>query len=188
MVRPIPLKVKNQDITKDVQVTSSLELAIMIILLIASTTLITIVVLSSMKKNDEHVKQIQNEANIIGDWYTDTGELISISNNNMFSIYDSYEEKDNNFYTGTYTVKNGEEALLEMNNTVEDFETNTDNIDIKNIYSIKVKPTLHYEDGKDITSKLSEEESWWFIIILKNDKEAFAINKTLDIKYKLVKN
>ncbi len=187
-MRPIPLKVKNQDITKDVQVTSSLELVIMIILLIASTTLITIVVLSSTKKNDEHIIKNQNEAEIIGDWYTENGELISITDNKTFSIYDSYKEKDNNYYTGTYTLKNGEEALIEMNNTVDEFETNTDNIDIKNIYSIKVKPTLHYENGKDITNKLSEEESWWFIIILKDDKEAFAINKTLDIKYKLIKN
>ena len=187
-MRPIPLKVKNPDITKDIQVTSTLELVIMIILLIASTTLITIVVLSSTRHNQETIKQEENKIEIIGDWYTESGELISITNNNEISIYDSYEEKDNNFYSGTYTSKNGEDALLEMNNTVDDLQTNTDNIDIKNIYSLKVKPTLHYENGKDVTSKLSEDESWWFIIILKNDKEAFAINKTLDIKYKLIKN
>ena len=63
-----------------------------------------------------------------------------------------------------------------------------ENINLDNIYSINLKPTTVIMSGIDIsTVELNKNESWWFILIIKDDGNAYAYNKTLDLKYNLIK-
>ena len=43
---------------------------------------------------------------------------------------------------------------------------------------------LYDKDERDI----KENESWWYILIVKDEQTAIAYNKTLDLRYSLIKN
>ena len=77
-----------------------------------------------------------------------------------------------------------------IKHTTEDefFKTFGNNTQINNAYSINMKPLYSYHGGIDTTSSnITEKETWWFIMIIKDDGTALAYNKTLDLHYTLNK-
>ena len=50
-------------------------------------------------------------------------------------------------------------------------------------------PTTVIKANTNVTlHELKENETWWFILMVKNDGTAIAYNKTLDLRYNLVQN
>lgn len=202
-VKPVksPKKIKEQkksDLDKKyikLKIYSTLKIIAVIILLIINTYLIVSIALkidennkSSLKAPKETNKHLLSSSEI-GNWKTSNNGLFIFGENSSFFWYDSYEHLSSNYYQGTYNYKKGNEALEEMGYTEEEFfNTFTDTTNIDNVYSINISPLYSYRGGIDKTStNLSENEEWWYIIIIKDNGTAVAYNKTLDIHYNLTK-
>ena len=101
--------------------------------------------------------------------------------------YDDYTNKKDNYYEGTYTYKQGEEALKEMGYNEKEFiQVFGDKIAKDNIYSLELTPQTAFIEGKDQSETfLPKGTKWWFILIIKSEGGAIAYNKTLDIRYHL---
>lgn len=209
-VNQIPLKIKpvkspkknkkksKQKSSKEtkLKIFSSIKIIFVIILLIVNTFLIINIAIK-IDTNKSVPTNIQNEisnkvpenSSVLGSWMTTKESLFSFKDDYTFYWYDSYYHKEDNYYSGTYSYKNGEAALNEMGYSIEEAKLNFgDNIKIENIYSINMIPIISYKAGLDTTKKdITTDEEWWFILVIKNDKTAIAYNKTLDLRYSLTK-
>ena len=208
-VEAIPLKVKpvktpkkdNKKIEKDTNINwqdnvfSSIKIVIVFLLLLINVLFIVKLINGEEKNkttNKEKEPTITEHApsNILGKWRSSNNGLFSFEDDYNFYWYEYYDDLKNNYYSGTYNFKKGEEALKEMGYTKEEFniEFGTD-IKIENVYSINMVPTSVIKANTNVTlHELKENESWWFILMVKNDGTAIAYNKTLDLRYNLVKN
>jgi hypothetical protein len=186
----IELPVLKEDKTS-LQVLSTVKVICVLVLLAVSMNLIINIVLEIDKNKAVEVvddnKPIEDASNILGSWLTDNNSLFVFEKDGNFYWYDYYEEKNNNYYNGTFTYKTGLDALEEMGYTEEDLALSFDeDVKIENVYSIIIKPTTVIKGRKDVTNKeISENETWWFLIIKKEDGTALGYNKTLDIRYNL---
>jgi hypothetical protein len=128
---------------------------------------------------------ITNEETITGNWITNKGNLYIFNKDNTFYWYENYKVLNNNFYTGTYSYKNSNEALVEMGYTEEDYTSTfkEKNIKLDNIYSIKIE--INNEFINNITKP--KTTTWWIIMVIENNKKATIYNKTLDVRYILNK-
>ena len=203
-INPIPLKVKPITAPRDIEkettqkkkqfkFLSSLKIILVILLLLVNTILITKVISGKEeeKKPKEKIKEVEHTtSNVLGNWRSSNNGLFAFEDNNNFFWYEYYDDLKNNYYKGTYNYKKGLEALQEMGYSEQEF-TNTFGNDIKidNVYSLNLLPTYSFKAGNNMTEEdLTENESWWFILMIKNDGTAIAYNKTLDLRYNLVKN
>lgn len=203
-IKPIPLKVKpitppkeiktKSDLEiKDKKVISTIKIIIVILLLVANTFLIIKVVTNKEEQtpNKKETKKIEHTtSNILGNWRSANNSLFAFEDNNNFFWYEYYDDLNDNYYSGTYNYKNGLDALNEMGYSEQEFTTTFgEDIKIENVYSLNLIPNYAFKAHKDVTSKdLKEKETWWFILMIRNDGTAMAYNKTLDIRYNLVKN
>lgn len=135
--------------------------------------------------NTSIVKTTNSE---LGTWKTENNSLFVFDDDNVFYWYDSYLNSEDNYYAGIYTYSQGEQALTDMGYTTEEFyQTFGEEIELDEVYSILLQPSTVIKDKEDTSSKdLSENETWWFILIKTSDKEAIGYNKTLDIRYNLI--
>jgi len=134
-------------------------------------------------------KKILSTSNIIGNWQTKNNGLFVFQDDNTFYWYDSYKHLEDNYYKGTYTYKKGIEALEDMGYTQEEFYLIfQENVSLDNVYSMNIQPQILYKAGQDMRKELGKNESWWFILIIKNDNTAQGYNKTLDNRYNLIRN
>ncbi len=206
-IKKIPLKVKSvthhkeikhqketKRITSDTLI-SSFKLLIVIFLLIINFLLIIQVVDNEKKTASPSIKESNNiatkiEATVLGAWRSTNNGLFAFNDDKTFYWYDYYGDLTNNYYSGTYNYKKGIDALTEMGYTEEEFITTFGNdVKIENVYSINMIPNYVYKSNKDVTKEeLGENESWWYILIIKEDSTAISYNKTLDLRYNLVKN
>lgn len=181
---------KNTKTKKDIIVSISSIIAVLIFIIV--TTFIIITIVKQIDINDESLQSKQEQKlsqKITGSWQSSYNGLFIFNKDNSFYWYNSYKNLKDNYYRGTYNYKTGTDALTEMGYTLEEFkkEFGTD-IKIDNLYSINLKPNYVFMSGIDITSvDLNENETWWYLLIIKNDGTAFGYNKTLDLKYNLVK-
>lgn len=181
---------KNTKTKKDIIVSISSIIAVLIFIIV--TTFIIITIAKQIDINDDSLQSKQEQKlskKITGSWQSSYNGLFIFNKDNSFYWYNSYKNLKDNYYRGTYNYKTGEDALTEMGYTLEEFkkEFGTD-IKTNNIYSINLKPNYVFMSGIDITSvDLNENETWWYLLIIKNDGTAFGYNKTLDLKYNLVK-
>lgn len=201
-INPIPLKVKpitspkeskKNTILKDnnKKIFSTIKIIIVLLLLIANTILIIKVLTNKETIPKEETKEIKHTtSDILGNWRTSNNGLFAFEDNYNFFWYEYYDDLKDNYYSGTYNYKNGLEALAEMGYSIQEFTTTFGaDIKIENVYSFNLIPTYAFKANKNVTSKdLSENETWWFILMIRNDGTAIAYNKTLDIRYNLVKN
>lgn len=140
------------------------------------------------KSSDKKV-DIKLSTKISGSWQSSYNGLFVFNEDNTFYWYNSFENLKDNYYRGEYNYKKGTEALTEMGYTEEDFskEFGSD-IKLENVYSIDLKPNYVFMSGNDITSvELNQNETWWYLLMIREDGTAFGYNKTLDIKYNLIK-
>lgn len=188
-------KKKTQSNLDSIKYKSTIKIIVVLILLVLNIFLIVNIV----TKNEKNPVKISNTntkqpnkatTNVLGTWKTANDGLFVFNDDYNFYWYDSYKEQDNNYYAGSYNYKSGKEALEEMGYTEEEFKnTFGEDIEINNVYSMNLLPTIAYKGYQDTSSKdLKENESWWFILIVKKDKTAIGYNKTLDLRYNLIQN
>lgn len=180
-----PKKTKTQIVRS---ITSIISVLVFIIIL---TTISLTIVDSLMDKPIEQPpkEEIKLTTKITGTWQSSTNGLFIFNEDKTFTWYNSHDNLNDNFYKGTYNYKTGKEALTEMGFTEEEFQKEyEENIKLENIYSINLKPTLVQKNKIDVTAvELDESTSWWYILLIREDKTANGYNKTLDIKYDLIK-
>lgn len=194
-LKKVPLKVKKTHLSR--RSSSVLSSNTLIIFFIIALILINLVLLdnylSSKKKStipEETIEEQQYiEVSELGSWTDQNNNLFIFANDDNFYWYDSYLNQNDNYYKGTYDYKKGLEALAEMGYTEEEFhQTFGDDLSLDNIYSINLFPSLLIKNKQDITStKLKDNETWWYLLIIKDNDTAIAYNKTLDLRYNLTK-
>lgn len=207
MIDQIPLKVKPAKSPKrppkyqqkellKFKIFSNIKIVVVILLLIINIFLIINIAIK-LDNNQTNVEpfpntlpKISSKTSILGQWKTKKESLFQFNDDYNFYWYDSYIHKLDNYYSGTYTYKSGAEALEEMGYTEEEFKiTFGQNVDIKNAYSIYLNPKVSFKGGLNSTEKdLNEDETWWFILIIKDEKNAIGYNKTLDLRYDLTRS
>lgn len=138
--------------------------------------------------NNSDTSIVEVTSSKLGTWVTENNSLFVFEDDGVFYWYSSYLNNQDNYYAGIYSSIEGEEALTDMGYTKDEFsKTFGEDIDLEKVYSITMQPTTVIKNGQDTTSKdLKENETWWFILIKINDKEAIGYNKTLDIRYNLI--
>ena len=74
-----------------------------------------------------------------------------------------------------------------MGYSEDEFRTTFPNVtNLDNVYSLKLTPTKYLKNKIDRTKEtLSKNETWWLIILIDNDNNVIAYNKTLDERYVL---
>ncbi len=204
-VKPIPLKVKPVKEAKEIKKTkkvvkkrakeqtnlqypSTFNLFLIVSLILINLILVLNII--NQFQNEEPIPTINNEhekfnVSSLGSWQSEKNNLFIFGEDNIFYWYDSYLKLNDNYYTGTYNYKNGLEALKEMGYTEDEFyKTFGEDVKIDNVYSINLFPTKSIKNGKDFTNNdLNDNETWWFLLIIKNEQTALGYNKTLDLKY-----
>ena len=76
-----------------------------------------------------------------------------------------------------------------MGYTEEDLKSQFgDSINPDNVYSIQMTPTARVIDGIDKSNVIKKNTKWWIILIIKDEHNAIAYNKTLDERYELIKD
>lgn len=211
-VKQIPLKVKrvksfkNEDRRssslvreKKFSFMSSLKIVFVSLLLLLNVLLIINIVIqvdgaapSTLEKNyEDSIKKIDTEISLNGSWITQNSGKFLFQDDNKFYWYDNYQVLDDNYYGGSFTYKQGEEALSDMGITYYELcsELEVEDIKIDNIYSIELVPILAIRNRQDATiSNLKKDEKWWMLFIITEDRYAVAYNKTLDLRYSLKKD
>ena len=196
-VNNIPLKVKKVKHHKNNKTntislkTNIITLILLILLIIINISLLTIY----FKKPEEqpiHEELNNSKATIelsnLGGWISQNNELFLFAKDNKFYWYDSYLKQDDNYYEGTYNYKSGAAALEEMGYTEEEFyNTFGQELSLDNVYSLNIVPNALIKKQENITNTLKEDETWWFLLIIKNEETAIAYNKTLELEYDLTK-
>lgn len=192
-------KIKEDSDTK-IKVISTFKIAAVVFLLFINIGLIVDIVIkvdtnkpsTIVDINDGAIKPIEENVSLFGEWKTQNGGLFTFLNNQKFYWYDSYLELEDNFYSGTYSYKQGLEALEDMGYTEEEFYKEfqqESKINLNNVYSIEMVPSLSYRNKVDLTEHdLNKDVVWWYLLIINNDNAAYGYNKTLDLRYNLTKN
>ena len=194
-LKPISLKVKNktpkQKETKQYY-NESIFLILLSVALLLTTIFLISVVLNVDKKPDIFEKitdepTLDNSNNLFNKWVTDNNSLFIFGSDLKFAWYDDSTDLENNYYLGNYTYKTNNEALIEMGYSQDEFKLNFPNItNLDNVYSITIKPTYLYRNHLNVTNtQLQENETWWFIIMIDDEGNTVAYNKTLDQRYNL---
>lgn len=187
----LPKKVKKTERTS-IQIIKSITSIISVLIFILIVCTLALKILSDLKPQQQPVQEkekINLTTNIIGSWQSATNGLFVFNEDNTFYWYNSYNNLQDNYYKGNYNYKTGSEAIQEMGFTEEEFQKEYGSeIKLENVYSINLQPTLILKDQIDVTTvEIDENKSWWYILIIKDDYTANGFNKTLDIKYNLIK-
>lgn len=191
----IPLKVKGNTETISAESSNKIQntifMIVSFILLMASIILIINIVNEVKDKPISSTVEIDTskEMFITGSYKTTNDSLFTFNEDSTFYWFDNYNELDNNYYTGTYTYLRGQEAINEMGYTEEEIPIMFgENIDKNNIYSIQLYPTKVLKNNRDVTKReLKDNTVWWYILVLKDDKNAIGYNKTIDARYSLIR-
>ena len=186
----LPKKVKKTKKTA-MQILKSITSIISVLVFVLILTTLSLSIVDNLKPNQKEKPQeeIKLTTNIIGSWQSSTNGLFVFNEDNTFEWYNSHNNLEDNYYKGNYNYKTGIEAIKEMGFTEEEFKKEYgEEIKLENVYSINLTPTLVQKNKIDVTTvEIDENKSWWYILIIKEDYTANGYNKTLDIKYNLIK-
>lgn len=194
-LKPMQLKVKNNNPNKEnsnQKRDDSIFLISLSVALLIVTIILIIIVLYKAPTETPNNKIISNPIvdktdTLFNKWKTNNDSLFVFGSDLKFSWYDNYKELDNNYYLGVYTYKTNKDAIKEMGYTEEEFKQAFPKVtNYNNIYSLQMKPNYLYKNNLNVTkTQLSENETWWFIIIIDDEGLINAYNKTLDTRYQL---
>ena len=196
ILKPVSLQVKNKT-PKRKETKEYHNESIFLIILSIALILVTIFLISVVLQTDttpqifEKITDkptIDNSNNLYNKWLTENNSLIIFGSDLKFAWYDDSTNQENNYYLGTYTYKTNEEALKELGYSMDEFKLNFPNItNLDNVYSITIKPTYLYRNHLNVTNtQLQENETWWFILMITDEGNIMAYNKTLDQRYNLI--
>lgn len=172
-----------------------LKAIVVIILVCINIYLLTNIIINykdNPDKKEENKITAPKEENhttteLLGKWQSSNNGLFVFEDNLSFYWYEYFDDLENNYYSGTYSYKKGQEALIEMGYTEAEFtKTFGTEIQIDNVYSLNLVPKYAYKAKMDVTaSELTKDESWWYLLMIKDDGTALGYNKTLDLRYNL---
>lgn len=186
----LPKKVKKTKKTA-MQMLKSITSIISVLVFVLILTTLSLSIVDNLKPNQKEKPQaeIKLTTNIVGSWQSATNGLFVFNEDNTFEWYNSHNNLEDNYYKGNYNYKTGIEAIKEMGFTEEEFKKEYgEEIKLENVYSINLIPTLVQKNKIDVTTvEIDENDSWWYILIIKEDYTANGYNKNLDIKYNLIK-
>lgn len=182
-----PLYIKKEEYEEKNNLTRFNTILTVISVLTLITTIIILAtnILIELDKEEPIIKEeLFRNNGLYSDFISTENELLSIYEDKTFALYNNYKELDNDYYKGTYEYKVGEEAIYEMGYSIEDFYKEFNNVDINNVYSIQLKPLKSY--FKKQNQDIKENEIWWLLLII-NEDNIYAYNKTLDIRYNFIR-
>ncbi len=94
------------------------------------------------------------------DWKASDNSYLELNNDGTFSWYKDKNVTDDNYYTGTYTIKTGTSAVLEVSNyhnvNYGELFTN-ENIKTNNIYYLNLSVTSRIIDGEEKLNGTTDE-------------------------------
>lgn len=172
------------------KINNAILLSIIVLLLLITSYVIINKMIESEKKPviiaDNNAKK-NTKLNLNTKWVTADDSMFYFDKDGNFYWYDDYTNKKDNYYDGTYTYKQGKEALKEMGYDEKEFiKVFGEKISEDNVYSLELTPITAYIEGKDQSEAfLPKGTKWWYILIIKSEGGAIAYNKTLDIRYHL---
>lgn len=194
-LKPMQLKVKHNNPTKEKNsqyYNDSIFLILLSVILLFVTITLIIIVLYKAPTDGLNTKITLNPIvdksdTLFNKWRSNNDSLFVFGSDLKFSWYENYKDLDNNYYLGTYTYKTNKAAIKEMGYTEEEFKkTFPDVSDYNKVYSLQIKPNYLYKNNLNVTkTQISENETWWFIIVISDDGIVNAYNKTLDTRYQL---
>jgi len=187
-------KNKNPDnipeVKKKDKINNAILLGIIVLLLLITSYVIINKMIESEKKPvivAENKLKKNTKLNLHTKWITADDSMFYFDEDGNFFWYDDYTNKKDNYYEGTYTYKQGKEALKEMGYDEKEFiKVFGEKISEDNVYSLELTPLTAFIEGKDQSETfLPNDTKWWYILIIKSEGGAIAYNKTLDIRYHL---
>lgn len=169
----------------------SLQIIMVIMLLVITIVLIKNIKgeMKTKKQDEVQVSQKDTTALLENSWKSKEGDLFSFNDNLTFKWNRTGDTKLNNYYEGTYTYNRGTQALDDMGLSLQELELELNKkIDLDNIYSMILSPEKAIINNLNKSNDLiNEEETWWYILILEDEENAIALNKTLDKRYTLTR-
>ena len=182
-------EVSHKEENKD-KINNAILLGIIILLLLVTSYVIINKMIESEKKPvivATNKAKKNTKLNINTKWVTADESMFYFDPDGNFYWYDDYTNKKDNYYDGTYTYKQGKEALKEMGYDEKEFiKVFGEKISEDNVYSLELTPITAFIEGKDQSDTfLPNGTKWWYILIIKSEGGAIAYNKTLDIRYHL---
>ena len=175
---------------KKEKINNAILLSIIVLLLLITSYVIINKMIESERRPeiiaDNTVKK-NTKLNLNTKWVTADDSMFYFDKDGNFYWYDDYTNKKDNYYDGTYTYKQGKEALKEMGYDEKEFiKVFGEKISEDNVYSLELTPITAFIEGKDQSDTyLPNGTKWWYILIIKSEGGAIAYNKTLDIRYHL---
>ena len=169
---------------------SSILLAIIVLLLLITSYVIINKMISTENKPVAKKKKKEKKGTSLSlntKWITADDSMFYFDKEGNFYWYDDYTDKKDNYYDGTYTYKQGKDALKEMGYDEKEFlKVFGEKISEDRVYSLELTPVTAFIEGRDQSETfLPKGTKWWFILIIKSEGGAIAYNKTLDIRYHL---
>ena len=178
------------EVEKKDKINNAILLGIIVLLLLVTSYVIINKMIDSERKPvmvaDNKAKK-NTKLNLNTKWVTADDSMFYFDKEDNFYWYDDYTNKKDNYYEGTYTYKQGKEALKEMGYDEKEFiKVFGEKISEDNVYSLELTPVTAFIEGKDQSETfLPKGTKWWYILIIKSEGGAIAYNKTLDIRYHL---
>ena len=169
---------------------SSILLAIIVLLLLITSYVIINKMISTENKPVAIADKKEKKGTSLSlntKWITADDSMFYFDKEGNFYWYDDYTDKKDNYYDGTYTYKQGKDALKEMGYDEKEFlKVFGEKISEDRVYSLELTPVTAFIEGRDQSETfLPKGTKWWFILIIKSEGGAIAYNKTLDIRYHL---
>lgn len=123
-------------------------------------------------------KQKEEPFALIGDWQSEQGTLITFDEDGNYGYYKDGSDRDDNFYKGTYTYQNGEEAMKELGVDEIEFKEleSSQNINKKDIFAVKMNMEILHSNGTDKSTNLNKDDYFYFVFYRLSDDGATAVN------------
>ncbi len=103
-------------------------------------------------------------------WLTLEDYCFVFNKNKTFSWYQQVSESHDNYYSGKLEWKRGNEALNDLNLSlakIKNIVVTKEDVNIKDIYSLKLIPTKQVLEGVDVSENLKHENIYWKFLLIK---------------------
>lgn len=125
-------------------------------------------------------KDVENadKTSLIGEWQSQQGTLFTFDEDGHYGYYKDGDDRDDNFYKGTYTFQYDREAMDELGITSSEFAKlqKSKNIEQKDIFAVKMKMETLFSEGIDKSANLNKADYYYFAFYLLPDNKAIAVN------------
>lgn len=159
-------------------------LLIVIFIVIFLGSFILVMNIYNKQKNENNSNQeTQNDEfkNIRGNWVTQNNTSFVFNEDNVFYWYKDSDDLNDNYYKGNMEILRGNEALEDLgisyDRVLDVFIRSEGEIELDDIYSVKLYPTYLISGGVDKTETNIPEGSYFKLLFINmSDTESQAYN------------